>query len=226
MSILTFLADQAGKVLAWFGDKFWTLYNGALNAWAWAVDRASKAFTDAVNWAWYQIQNISEDLSGVIDWVQDELGQLQGNVYEWARDALGSFQAWAVSWINYLSGQVAAIGAEVGNVYNQVVAGVSGWIAAQVEVARRWVSDTFGWILSIRTQVVGLVAALTPDKLAAILDLVNRRAAQIATFFDDPLQFILDVIQPKVLTFLSYVIAYALGSTKYTLPNMPKWRDK
>lgn len=226
MNVIQFLTDAWQKVLAWFGDKFWTLYNGALKAWDWAVERANKAYNDAINWAWYYLRGLQADLSAIIDWVDDELGRVMQNARDAALDAIGGFTAWATDWINYLRGQVGALSSSVSNVYNQAVAALSSWVNAQIEAARRWVADTFGWALTIRTQLVALVASLTPARVAAMIDLIDRRATQIALFFDDPVTFTLDMLKPFIMTFLSFVLAYALGTTKYNLPPFPKWKEK
>lgn len=226
MNVIQFLTDAWNKVVAWFGDKFWTLYNGALKAWDWAVDRANKAYNDAINWAWYYIRGLQSDLSAVIDWVDDELGRVIQNARDAAVDAMGGFAAWASDWINYLRSQVAGLSTTVSNLYNQTVASLSAWVNSQIDTVRRFVADNYGWVLALKAQLVALVSSLTPPRIAAIIDLIDRRAAQIATFFDDPLTFILDMLRPVVVTFLSFVLAYALGSTKHDLPPFPKWKDK
>jgi len=221
---LAWIYAQAAKAYTWFGNSFNTFLNAVSNAWNWAVTQANNAYVNAVNYAYNQVVAAKANLIGYVDWLSNRITTLKQNVSD---DLLGlsNWIEWKISQIqsridSIVSVSLTEIFSIVDTSRNWLIAFIGGQIGWVVD----WVSNNFGWVLNIRSAVISLLSMLTTDNVNRILNFLNAWLNTITLFFQNPLVFILDLIQPMVLAFLSYVLAFALGTTKYELPNIPPWR--
>jgi len=225
-AFLAWIYAQAAKVYAWFGVNFSSLYEGASHAWSWASDLANHAYANAINYAYglyhtlqslvtntanylqtllnNALRGVSEDITALFDWVEWKISQVTSVSVEFVVDLVNSALRSIASLSTY----------------------VDGIFQGAIDYVLRWVNDNFGWVIDLRESVMGIVDVLTPENLRLMLEIIGRWINTIVTFFDNPLTFILDVIQERFVSFLCYILAWSLGTTIYDLPKTPPWKER
>jgi hypothetical protein len=224
-NFLNWVYSQANKIYDWFGTSYYTLKNAAANAWNWAVSQAQAAYNSAVIYVLSVKISILSTITTYVNWLQVKINDLRTNFYE---DLIDIFD-W-VEWkfdqvrdlVNlYVSDAIGNISAVLNNIYDTVL----GWI--QETFDRLWtrVMDAFGWVLNVRDRIFALLEYISLDKLQILYHFLNTWLQAVILFFQNPLIFILDVIQERFISFLCYLLAWGLGTTKYDLPNKTPWKD-
>ena len=225
-AFIAWVYAQANKVYQWFGNSFNTLYNGALNAWKWAVEQSKNAYSQAIAYAFNLFKQVGQVAGLTVDWV---LGQIQQAIKGISEDVLGLF-----NWVEYKFSQVSAIASSViGGFINNVYAYIEStkqWVITlfdnSIAYAQQFINDALGWLLSIRDKLFQVLTLLTPERIQALLSFLTTWLNAVVLFFQNPLIFILDVIREKFISFVCYVIAWGLGTTKYDLPNEAPWKGR
>jgi hypothetical protein len=222
---LAWVYAQSPKVYSWLGNSFNTLYNGALNAWNWAFNQASNAYNNAVNYAYNAAQNVRAVLMGYVDWLSDRIIDLRNNVIEDLL-SLSGWVEWKLGQLPYLiNSAINVVWSWIDNAVDAVRNDLNWLIDNSINYVLAWVSNNFSWVFAFKDFVNNILSMLTTDNINALLNMLNQWRTTGLLFFNNPLGFILDIIQAQVLGFLSYVIAWALGTTKYELPNTPPWKN-
>lgn len=225
-AFLAWLYTQYNKAYDWFGSGYWTLKNAAANAWNWAVDQARAALSASITYAYNLFNSAAANLVLWVNWLSQKIASVRDGLVE---DILALFE-----WVEYkLSSIDAIIRQAVENAISISVGFISGIlddlrsaIQAGINWVVGWVTDTFSWMLSLRDRLINLVTALPASKLGLLLEFIGKWSNAVITFFTNPLVFILDVIQETFLSFLGYILAWSLGTTKYDLPKSPPWKGQ
>lgn len=225
-SFLSWIYAQAAKIYDWFGSGYNTFRNAAANAWNWAVTKSNEALNAAKQYA-YQLFQLVGNVAGLtVDWVLRQIQNVRNGLLE---DIAGLFD-WAEYQIELMRGYAQTI---VNNVINGVYAyitSVSDWLQSIIQSGMDWVvdwvSNGFGWALSIRDRLLQILSVINIDTLQLLINFAHSWLQTIILFFQNPLGFIFDVIQEKFVSFLCYVLAWSLGTTKYDLPSAPPWKGR
>ena len=223
-TFLAWLYTAASKVYQFFGSAYTSLYNGAANAWNWAVKQAADALNAAktyayqlfqsasavagitVSWVVQQIQSaingIREDVIGLFDWVEYRFSTLNAYIGQ-------VIQGWVSNILTFVN--------DVRNEFNGIVGGITSYLLS-------WIQSAYGWVIELKEKLLSFLSLLTVDTINELIALLFTWKNTALIFFQNPVVFILDLIQDKVLDFLSYVLAWSLGTTKYDLPKSAPWR--
>jgi len=224
-AFISWVYAQASKVYLWFGTGFTNLYNGALNAWSWAVSKATEAYNSAVSFALGIKSSITSTLTVYVDWLKARIDDLRQGVIEDITSL--------IDWVEYkISSLSDFAGSVVNNALNGVydfVTSVRDWLVNAINQSAAWVWERvlegYGWLLSLRDDLLRLVNIFNPSTVTALLSLLGTWMQTVMLFFNNPLGFIFDLIREKFISFVCYVFAWGLGSTKYDLPKNPPWKD-
>lgn len=225
-SFLSWVYNQAEKVYDWFGDGYYWLRDAAASALDWAVDEASKALSAAQSYAYNLINNIVDDFWNAIDWLTSKFDDLRqgviddiSSVTDWVTDKMERIGDFTIdlfwSTIDNISRMISDVDSTIRLLIDDTINYIFGWV-----------SDTYDWILNIRDYLFTLIDTFTSSLLSAIIHFFNHQLMKLTDFIDDPVNFIFDIISEKFISFLCYVIALAIGTTKYELPNRPPWKDR
>jgi phage-related protein len=224
----TFLAwvyAQANKVYDWFGNAYYDLKNAAANAWNWAVSQASAAYTAARNYAYSLLLSVQGGITSSIDWLLNKISEVRNSLLE---DIAGLFD-----WVEYKFNSIRDLVSDVvwdvlGNInefVNDVRNEIINILNQTSDWLYGWVNDNFGWVNDLRGAITDIINLFSVDVFMMLVNFVTTWRDAILNFFSNPVSFILDVIQDKFIGFMSYVLAWALGTTKYDLPKNQPWKD-
>ena len=221
---IAWIYAQASKVYMWFGAAFTALYNGAAHAWDWAVGKAMEAYNSAVSFALSIKTSIISTLTVYVDWLKARIDDLRQGVIE-DITALIDWVEYRISTIGDFAGSV--ITNTINAVY-EFVDGVKNTIIDIINNSIDWVWDrvigAYGWLLSIRDDLLRLISVFNPQTVTALLSLLGSWMQTVMLFFNNPLGFIFDVTREKFISFVCYIFAWGLGTTKYELPKNPPWK--
>lgn len=224
-AFLSWLLGVASKVYDWFGNAYYSLRNAASNAWNWAVSQAQNAISTAQAYALSLLHQINVTINNVILLFESKLGDIRQGfiddinaVYSWVDYRLAQIGSISTQWIidainsvrDFIQFNIDVINNTVQSIQENILTYVSSWIS---------------WLFEIRDQLINLINIFNPSFLAKIIDFFSRTITGMYLFFDNPVVFILDIIQAYFIAFLCYVVAWALGTTKYDLPVNPPWKD-
>lgn len=221
---LSWLFGVAGSVYDWFGTEYWTLRNGAANAWNWAVSNAQAALNSAVNYAYAKFQQAEYDISGLFGWVQSQLN----NIGQSLAPVIASIETTVTNWFDARLQDVwsfaQSVQLQAQGLVNGLRLDITTWVNGLVPGIISTVSSIFEWVNVIRSNIEALINVFTPDNMQKILKVFGEWWNALTLFLDNPVVFILDLIEPVILDFLSFVIAWALGTTENELPKDATWR--
>lgn len=221
---LSWLWASAQKVYAWFSSRFYDYLDTVENTWDWIIEQANRAYSDAVRKAREWVNDLLSDIQGLFDWVEYQFGRLRNDVLE---DLTGLF-----NWVEYQISQVQSIQLpsldDIINMLYDYVMGwldpVWSWVGDRIQEVQGWVMDSFGWLFDSFDYLSQLITSIPFDLFPAIADFIYNGYGQLRDFLDNPVVWILDMIQDRFLGFLSYVLAHAIGTTHSELPTNKPWR--
>lgn len=224
-AFLSWLYSQIAKVYDWFGSAYYTLRNAAENAWNWAVQQAQAALSAARSYAYSLLQQalnaIGNSASYIKSWVLGIRNTLQQDIsglFDWVQYQVSKFNGLAQS---ITASVLQSIGGSLANVQSLL----DNVLASAVNAARQFITDNFGWILDLGNQIAEVLQIFTPDRIRLILHILTVWSDTVISFMSDPLNFILDIIRPRVIGFLCYVFAHALGSVEQDIPDRQTWKE-
>ena len=225
-TFLSWVYAQASKVYDWFGSAYYTLRNAATNAWNWAVSQANAALDAARSYAYDLLRSAQGGITSAINWLQSQIANIRQGIYE-DITALSDWVEWKISQVGtFAVNEFWDAISDVRSFVDNVINGVINLSHTLTDALRNEINYAFGWINNIRSSLLNIIALLTVDKIQVLLSFLGSGLSAIMNFINNPLTFILDVIQPRFISFLCFVIAHALGTTKYDLPNTPTWKDR
>jgi hypothetical protein len=222
---LAWVYTQANKVYDWFGSTYYALKHAAASAWDWAVSQAQNAYNAAVSYAYNLLQSMQGGISSSVDWLLSKIAEIRNGLIE---DINAIFD-----WVESVRNSLVDL---IRNTINQAI----DWLRTEINSARElssllfdnlfawvitWVMDNFGWVLSVRDGILGLLEIINPSTWADVLEMIFSWKNTLVRLIENPIDFIFGVIQNTILSFLDYVIGWALGTTKYDLPKNQPWKD-
>lgn len=225
-AFLSWVYSQAQKIYDWFGSAYYTLKNAAANAWNWAAARAAEALAAARSYAYNLLAQAQASISSSINWLKVYVANIRTGIYEEIR-SLTDWVEWKLSQVGTFAVDVFWSAVDNALSFIQSVRDdLTNLISSSIQWVFDKVSNTYSWLIGLRDKLIGLVSFFTTDRLNSLLGFFTNGLSALTTFIQNPLVFILDVIRDKFISFLCYVLAHALGTTKYDLPNQPTWKDR
>lgn len=222
-ALLDFLLGMASRIYYFYRDLWWDALDVIHNAWDWIVTQAGRARIAAeafaqglINYVWDFVNGLEDRVYRWLDFLYDGLNNLRANLTDWIDSALED----VLDWIN----------TTIGNVWDYVqeqITNVSDYIEGVREDLVAWFSNSLDEISSTLYEwtpfLARLVVALGGGVLERLIDLAGRKYEQLTAILDDPAAWIIDLLAPKTLRLLDYLIGTALGTTNRELPPPPKW---
>ena len=222
-TFLNWLWSLIDQVVAWFGTQFWGLYNGAANAWSWAWGEANTAYVNAKNWVIAQGYVLITDYNNLVGWANSQFTAIVNalntgfaNASDWAATQINLVYAWVITQINTAIGGIESWAAGL-------VKDAKADLANLIQGAKTDVTNLFKPLLPLETNVQNLLALSDPTLVNNILTFFKGGLSSLVSFVDDPVGFILSLVWPQFIQFLSFALAYALGTTQNPLPPPPPW---
>lgn len=225
-TFLNWVYAQASKVYDWFSSSYYTLRNNAANAWNWAVSQANAALSAARSYAYDIARQVTGGITSSIDWLKNQLTYLRRDVlddltglYDWVEYKIRQIQSLTVDDVlNWIRSEIRF----VYDLFNSAIA----YINQQKDYIVSQFISSFGWINDLRSFINNLVNTFTNNLLKNIISFFNLDLSFILALIQNPKGIILDIIQKDFISFLCFILAYGLGTTKYDLPKSPTWKDK
>lgn len=222
-ALLQWLYDRANRVYEFFGTLYWSIRNVALNAWTWV--------RNAINTAWeYATEKASNAFHNALAWVNTYIVPRIQDARNWAVDAYNkavSALSTAGAWIENKAREIWAKVLEIKDwLIVQILLGVNRAIAgakAIVDgVSAIWNNlvanvkrDLSNWINNVENKIelVKEELGLTdPEKQESFL-----------AFVTDPVGWFAAYLISIFMLVLEFSLAYALGTTKGSLPPWPSF---
>jgi len=104
---------------------------------------------------------------------------------------------------------------------NEVRSLAEDWVQGALKTAAKWLAELEYRLQKVVKLAVQELRALFIPWLGEIQQLLDYWKGILSLFIANPLGFILGIIQDVFLEWASYLVAYGLGTIKYTLPPMP-----
>lgn len=225
-AFLSWVYAQASKVYDWFGNTYYAAKNAVENAWNWAVTQAQNALSAARSYAYNLLMQAQGGITNAISWLQQQVQDIRNGIYE----DITAFEDWVAYKLSQV-GQFATdvFWAAIDSVRNFAVSiqdGLTWIIENSVNAVYNFISSSFGWVLSFRDDIIRLVDLFSPSMVQSIISFFTGGINTVLSFIANPIDFIFDIITPKFISFLCYVLAWSLGTTNQELPTNPTWKDR
>ena len=221
---LNWVYAQVNKVIDWFSNEYWTLRDGAAHALDWAWNYANWALNTAKTWALGELaklRSLAEDLyeagsnftQSLFKWLYNEVNRLIGL----ADAALHEAKA-------YLIGLVSAAYANAVNLANTLYDNAKAFARLLVDAAKSEAKSLYSPLLVLKPVLSFLTSLGSPAQSSKLLTLIGSLYETLALLCNDPIKFILNLLWPKMTSYLCYLIAYGLGTVHDDLPPIPQWK--
>ncbi len=225
ISLLSWLWNRAARVYYFFGSLYNRIRSAALNAFNWAVDEANKALERAkakIAFAALVLrviinQSIAAVRRAILDWIDEQIAKVRG----WISFASIIARILINAVKRELRDLIDANLAKLIELKDKIEAKISGIVNAAI----------FNLIIILlplillKDKIKALITTFDGGLLDALIDFFNRMYIFLSNFVERPLGMILGMLQGVILTFLSWVIGYAMGTEKYKLPPWPSWDE-
>lgn len=223
MWLLRWLTSRAGRVINVISTSYSRIINAARNAYGWAQSAANSvrsALYTAITRVRFEIKHWVSARIGIIKW---DLSQLIVRVNA-IKDAI--------------IGQVLRV---VSGLISSSIVGVIVFVTAEIARVLAFFRDTklffdehgfslralLRWYIRFIVAPDGLLRKILDyygdDGLIGMLEFIKRKFGVLQLFLDQPLSFIIAYVRMHLLALLEFTIAYAMGTTKYTLPPWPEF---
>lgn len=223
MGIINWLARRASKVYQWFGGSYYTWVSRLKSFFSYLRQYRDQAVKWAREYALPKIVSYWQD-------AKNRISTAYNNAVNWVNKVGSDIRIWAEPKIlkikNLLGIETSERVAE--DAYNRmrtqkgderVEARVKTW--AELLFSR--LLSPFKWILALRDFLQGLKDLFSEENLTKLTTLFNTLFPAILALAIKPLETLISIIQPVLLAWLNFTLAYALGTEKYDLPDWPDW---
>lgn len=222
-ALLSWLWDRASRVYEFFDTLYWSIRNAALYAYGWARQAVTDAINAAVRWASPLIDAVRALAYSLYSLAVNLTWYVYNLAIAWASNAVETAKTYLRGlidfWVGLLRGLIDIARAEAW----ALVEGLKPWVTGLVNALSSTLNLAFGWITPYRDLLKGLAEVFTAENLARLVRLFQEDYTKLIVFISNPLGSIFAYIEPRFLEFLSYVIGYAMGAVKVTLPPPPSW---
>jgi len=221
--LLSWLYERAWEIYEFFGENFASYLNAVRNAWNWAVDRATWALNIAKTYIkyYYNLAKYYADL-------------LYDEVYRYAENLVSTLQTLVKGWVNTARAYAEQLYNTAIDYINKVIDDAKAVLASLIQAAeslaqtlvdglKNWVISWAGPIVSMYGAVTTLWTALAGSTLQRLVAIAQHYYSMLTIFLDNPVGFIYAYLRGSFLTFLSYLLGYALGTEEASLPPWPVW---
>jgi len=223
MALVYWLIARIEKVKEWFGAQYDVFLERLKKFYHWLEFYATMAY----NWArsellpkilgFFDLALINVRL--YYDLALEFARNIRRQAFEWIdlriehiRGLIFRYYDLAIAWTNHQWTRVEWL-------TNQIRA----WAQAQINAVANYIygriDQLFGEIRQIRSYTDGLDRTITNSLIAFI----RNEYASVLEFVKDPVGYIFAVLRPYLLDFMSWLIAYSLGSTQTELPPFPSF---
>jgi len=216
--LLGWLWERAIKLYEWFGPKYEEYRDTVHNIFRDAVNLANRAYNDAVNWASRQVAWLLGILDSVGSGFIAILDSVAAAIYKWAEGKFASFLAW----VNAIKNEILTWALSA---VNQAREDAHKWVAKVRDdlwnISRGWLDGVIAWaapVVLLYHAIVDLLLIFTPTNRARFVDFLSRGYIQVHDFFSDPREFIYSRLESTFFSFLCFILAQAIGSTKHDIP--------
>ncbi len=223
-TFLAWLYSVATRVYSFFGDQFYILYAGALNAWSWASTQATLAYNNARAYAYSLYNGIQNSISGLSNWTEYQLGLLWDRVNAVSSVTYNQVIGWITAQLSPVWNAVNLLTSQLSSITSGLWEQLTAWVRDRIADALRNVTAVYGWVNAVRDRLTAIVTALTNNLLTTIVTFFTSTASKVIEFMRDPETWLYDLLEAKILAFLSWVIGWAMGAVDDDLPTVPPWR--
>ncbi len=210
-------------VLDWFGSSYNDLRNGAANALRWAIDQATNAYNRAVEWAYNEVRNAYYSIRDYAVYLYNQAIDYALSVRSYLIDLYGNVRSYALSLVSEVWRGLDAIVTGIHNDIDRVIRDVITYLTGVINGLLDGVYNDLGWIITQRNKLLNVLSLLSGNNLTILSDLLTRVYNNVLVFTQNPVGYLLGILWSPMLTYLSYLIGYALGSTQDDLPPVPDW---
>jgi hypothetical protein len=225
IDFLNWLWSRILSVLDWFGDEYSNLVHNVRNIWTYAQNWGLWAYNTALNdvreWVNAIYVNIASGISGTIDFINSLINDVRGDI--------------TVTRIKIVVAEAAAeryANDKIGEVIQNVTTGFNGYVDAKIRDLVNNINifldsslNPFKPILSLVNVVDKLIFITGGNVFNRIIVIINTDFSVMVMIVNNPIGFIFNIIEPKLLGYLSWLLAYALGTTVEELPPKPDWNN-
>ncbi len=221
--MLAWLYSRASKVYQWFGSSYPVWVSRVRNFFSYLRKYRDQAVRWVKDWAlpkilsyYYQARNyVLIKYNAAISWINHQ--------YHIVRNFI-TIEIIKVK--NLLGIKIEKLGAEDQRLADQIVRGdnvvktfLKNWVKGFID----HFLHPFKWVIELKEFLEDLFKLFTSDNKNRLIFLLGSGFTFLLDLITRPLSIILAIIQPIFLEFLCFILAYALGSEKYQLPDWPDW---
>lgn len=223
-AFLSWIFAQAGKVYDWFGDEYYSLRQAAANAWTWAVQNAQSAYNNAIGYAWQVFQGAENDIHGLYDWVTWQIQNISQQLSPLIQSIEQTVTAWFDARLQDVWTFIQSVQSGIQSTAAQITTNIQAWVNSLIPNIITLATNAFGWLIPIRVVIEAIASLFNPDNIGKLVKLFGDWWQTLTLFLDNPTGFIFDLLSKDFLSFLSWLLAWALGTTENDLPTQTPWR--
>jgi len=221
--LLTWLYERSYRVYTWF-DYLWDrAVDTVLHVPGWITTKVvhyyNLAYAQVIDWYWRGVALARALYDAAVALVVKYYDLAYAQVIEWYWRAVALAQNFYNAALGFTQGLVDAAKAAIIGVINQAVLSLQRLVALAETSIVAWARP----VVDLYPQLTDVIAGLSGGTLAKLITFAVSYYGSLTTFLDDPLAVIYAYIRDTFVTFLSYSIAYALGTEEATLPPWPVW---
>lgn len=220
-TLLNWLWTRAERVYEFFGTLYYRIRDAALNAYYWAINEGSKAFTRAYDWILYWYNRAKDGAKALVDGVALLANVLYNRALE---SAVGLFNNAIIIAAYYFDRAVTAAQGLVNGVSALAWTLYYRAVAAAQAIGDGIESIFKALLQQAETRLNNLIngADARTAKLKTTLGLDDPAKTQaLMTFINNPLGWFAGYLKDVLLVMLEWGLAYSLGTTEGTLPPWP-----
>lgn len=221
---LAWVFAQATKVYDWFGDQYNYDKQVVSSTWTWIQNAIGQAIQSSGSYAWSLFTGAENDIRGLFDWVTYQINNLPQTL----SGLVSSVETQVSAWFDVRLQDVWTFAQDLFNTAQTTIrvvqTDIQSWVNGLIPGIIASAQGALAWLTVIRSTLESLASLFTFGNISKVSKLLGDWWSTITLFLDNPVVFLLDLLEPVVLSFLDFVLAWALGTTENDLPTQPPWR--
>ncbi len=225
MWLVDFLISVYKAVYDWFAPTYWVIKQ-YLNALPDLVANVIKMILRYYDLAVNYVSN------AIVAYVNKYVDPVLDDIRVW----LVGLQTTVTNITNAIGTVTSYVNQRITEIKNAIIAWATAKYDALISDIKELVNDilytripaliaNINSLLPFQTWLSNAASQLHINDIVNMLNSWNSTKSTILLFFANPLGFILGLFWQFALTFLAFVIGYAMGTTKYNLPVIPNWNN-